>query len=144
MSTTAAADPDRYSLGFAEASDILGADGGTFLGEAVDGSSALVRFTLLGDADLDGAVTAFDLRRLRRNLSRAGAWSVGDFDYDGRVTARDYATLRRNFGLALPAGAFDASTAQVVPEPVLGLAVPSMLLACRRTRRGAAKRARRP
>ena len=100
------------------------------------GGEALVRFTLFGDADLDGEVGGDDLLRARTNLGRAGGWLDGDFDYDGRVTTRDWAMLRRNFGLSMPQVATAAAGA--VPEPSLGLFALAPLLILRRRRPAAA------
>ena len=105
----------------------------TFFDRVVDETTMLVRYTLEGDADLDGAVTFTDFLRLRDNLTSEGEWSGGDFDYDGRVTARDYALLRRNFGAGVGGAVIVASASEwaamdafgaVVPEP----ATPALLL----------------
>jgi hypothetical protein len=53
-SSAAAADPSGKGVGYALASEALGAAGGTFMGAGVDGSSVMMRYTLLGDATLDG------------------------------------------------------------------------------------------
>src|SRR5699024_2221994 len=45
----------KFGLGYAEASAVLGPNGGTFGGQPVDGSAVLVRYTLAGDANLDGS-----------------------------------------------------------------------------------------
>ena len=126
-SSTAAA-KHNGAVGYAESTDVFDFRPDvvrTFFGRVVDETAVLVRYTLEGDADLDGAVTSADFRRLREGLASAGEWSDGDFDYDGRVTARDYAMLRTNFGRSV-AGTTAVSAADwaaleafaaVVPEP---------------------------
>jgi hypothetical protein len=113
----------------------------TFFDRVVDETTMLVRYTLEGDADLDGAVTFGDFLRMREHLSSVGEWSAGDFDYDGRVTARDYAMLRRTFGESVGGAGVSITAAEwaaldafaaVVPEPsfagvLLVLGVPALL-----------------
>lgn len=101
---------------------------------SLTGGEALVRFTLLGDADLDGEVGGDDLLRARTNLGQPGNWLDGDFDYDGRVTARDWIMLRRNFGLSMPTGAL-AVAGESVPEPAAaGVLIIAGAMALRRRR----------
>jgi hypothetical protein len=87
----------RFALGFAEASDV--AAGGMFAGQAVDGTAVVVKFTLYGDADLDGAVGFSDVVRMAQHFnSAAGAtWARGDFDYDGAVGFSDLVRLAQNY-----------------------------------------------
>jgi hypothetical protein len=118
------------SLGYAEASDVLGASGGTFGSASVDGSAVLVRNTLAGDANLDGKVDFLDLARLAQNYNvtdGARTWSAGDFNYDGSVDFSDLAQLAQNYNVALPAEAIPGAPADfasdlatafaAVPEP---------------------------
>jgi hypothetical protein len=100
------------------------------------GGEVLVRYTLLGDVNLDGIVSGGDLGRVRQHLGTRGDWSAGDFDYDGRVTVRDMAMVRRNFGMSLPVQAPPAGVPGVVPEPgALGLLGIAGILYLRRRRR---------
>jgi T5SS/PEP-CTERM-associated repeat protein len=104
---------------------------------ALTGGEVLARFTLLGDADLDGTVGADDLARARASLGGGGGWLEGDFNYDGRVNARDIALLRRNLGLSLTPAASIASSPQAVPEPATaGLLLLAGAVSLRRRRRG--------
>jgi len=118
------------ALGYAEASEALGADGGMFGGEGVDGSAVLVRYTLAGDANLDGVVDFNDLVKLAQNYntSPAGAstWYRGDFNYDGSVDFNDLVKLAQNYNTALSGGVaggpvgFEGEVARAfasVPEP---------------------------
>jgi hypothetical protein len=122
------------------ASDVLGPSGGTFLGSTVDGDAVLVRYTLLGDATLDGTVNFNDLVNLAQNYNNVDGnrtWYNGDFTYDGKVDFNDLVKLAQVYNTSLPtdpiAGApagFGADLAAAfasVPEPsslgLLALAV---------------------
>jgi hypothetical protein len=121
------------AIGFAEASAVLGAAGGTFAGQAVDGSAVLVRYTVQGDATLDGTVNFDDLLLLAKSYNATGptvTWGGGDFDYSGTVNFDDLLVLAKNYNAVLPGGAaipgataaFDADVAAAfaqaaVPEP---------------------------
>jgi autotransporter-associated beta strand protein len=121
-------------LGYAEAGDVLGATGGTFAGQPVDGSAVLVRYTLSGDANLDGIVDFNDLVRLAQSYNTTvpatgSGWYRGDFNYDGGVDFNDLVKLAQNYNSALPGSAipgaserFDVDLAAAfasVPEPGL-------------------------
>jgi hypothetical protein len=103
VSSTAAGDM-AVGVGYAEAS-ALGIT--TFGGVAVDSTAILIRYTWMGDANLDGIVNAADLAMISSNGS---TWSTGDFNYDGVVNADDYAL----FDLGLAEG---GSTVIPFPEP---------------------------
>jgi hypothetical protein len=137
-------------VGYALSSDILGPTGGTFLGSAADGDAVLVRYTLLGDATLNGAVDFNDLVQLAQNynvVDGSRTWFTGDFTYDGNTDFNDLVKLAQNYNASLPTdpipGApvdFQADLAAAfasVPEPgalsLLGLAACG--LAGRRRRR---------
>lgn len=74
---------------------------------------------LLGDADNDGDVDAFDITAVEQNFGVTGIADgtlLGDADDDGDVDAFDITTIEQNFGNTLPpASALDAAAA--VPEP---------------------------
>lgn len=87
------------SIGIAEASELSLS---SFLGQTVDGSSVLIRYTLLGDADLNGSVNFDDLLRLAQNYgSASGTWSKGDCNYSGTVDFDDLLTLAQGYGTSL-------------------------------------------
>jgi hypothetical protein len=117
------------TLGLAEASDVLGLSGSntaTFDGQSVDATTVLVKFTWLGDANLDGMVDASDLSR----ISATGAtWASGDFNYDGQVNADDYALF------ALGAAEQQGNISTITPEPaLLGLLLLPLCATSRRSR----------
>jgi hypothetical protein len=69
-----------------------------------------VKWTLKGDANLDGSVGVFDLGVLASNFNAipAGAlWSQGDFDYSGTVDVGDLGLLSTNYNQTLVGGAED-------------------------------------
>jgi hypothetical protein len=145
----------KNALGFAEASGVLSPTGGTFAGQAVDGTAILVRYTVQGDASLDAAVNFDDLLLLAKNYNSTGptvTWGAGDFDYSGTVNFDDLLVLAKNYNAVLPGGAVavpgasaefnadvTAAFAAAVPEPGLagvaaGLVAGAGLLRRRRRR----------
>jgi hypothetical protein len=62
----------------------------TFDGVAVGANDILVKYTYLGDTDLDGDVDATDLSRALQGLNGGGTgWNFGDVNYDGVVNMLD-------------------------------------------------------
>jgi fibronectin-binding autotransporter adhesin len=116
---------NHYAIGYAD-----GADGKV---AGLSSGQIEIKYTLLGDADLDGAVTGSDFTALVGNLGKSGrVWDQGDFDYDGSVTGSDFTALVGNLGksasgasIVLPASdyaaidAFAAANGLMadVPEP---------------------------
>jgi autotransporter-associated beta strand protein len=152
-STNAMADASK-ALGYAQASEVLdiaGAQTGTFLGQTVDATTVLVRYTLAGDTTLDGVVDFNDLVRLAQNYnqdlstSTDSWWFHGDVTYDGKVDFNDLVKLAQNYNAALPlspiAGAtpeFDRDLAAAfasVPEPAILFATILMASLSRAPRR---------
>ena len=139
--------------GYGEASTVLGIDAagtGSFMGQAVDGTSVLVRLTLRGDGGRDGRVDFNDLAALAQHyntLDGSAVWTEGDFNLDGNVDFNDLAMLAQNYNGALPGeGVFAADLAgdleaafAAVPEPggvgLLALALRGL----RRRRKSAAR-----
>jgi arabinogalactan endo-1,4-beta-galactosidase len=107
--TSSAAD-DSHRLGFAD---------------DPAASSALIMFTIAGDANLDGAVDAHDLGRLATSWNSSSIWTGGDFDYSGFTDISDLALLAANWDSDL--GSFEAAAAALdlpavsVPEPTRAL-----------------------
>jgi hypothetical protein len=93
-----------------------------------------VKFTLLGDTNLDGKVDVTDLGNLASNYGAASGafWQQGDFDYNGAVDVTDLGDLASNYGATLAAGsAFagdmlarptDIASVDSVPEAASALA----------------------
>ena len=108
---------------------------GTFAGSSVGGTDVLLRYTLLGDANLDGVVTTSDFAALASDFNTAGSWSGGDFNNDGVVNALDFNAIATNFGGSIPIASAPA-LGSLVPEPasVGALALSSALFLTRRRR----------
>jgi autotransporter-associated beta strand protein len=117
-----------YGLGYA--------DGADNVVSGLTSGQIEVKYTLLGDANLDGLINAADFTILSANFNQSvTGWDQGDFNYDGLVNAADFTALAANFnqgvsGADISAGdvaALDAFAAANgvpvdVPEPAaLGL-----------------------
>ena len=81
-----------------------------------------VKYTLLGDANLDGLVNAEDFTILSSNFNQpVTGWDRGDFNYDGQVNAADFNDLAANFNqsasIAAVANALAAAPAVVSATP---------------------------
>src|SRR6185295_12196648 len=93
--------PHKTAIGFAEAS-ALGIS--SFDGQTIDPTTIVMRYTLAGDANLDGGVNALDFNALASSYSLSNqTWINGDFDYDGQITSLDFNPLAVNFNNVLPA-----------------------------------------
>ncbi len=116
----------------------------SFDSQAVTSTDVLVKYTYVGDANLDGVVNGSDYTLIDNGFnSHLTGWRNGDFNYDGVVNGDDYTLIDNAFNTQGPslAGAAAGETSQVVesvpvPEPVgmgvLALAVASL----HRRRRG--------
>jgi autotransporter-associated beta strand protein len=134
MSSAVAANPSATGIGYAIADELFGPGGsGNVFGIDVDNSTVFARYTLLGDATLDGIVDFNDLVQLAQNYNTAVSattdswWFHGDFTGDGTVDFNDLVKLAQNYNTALPSEAvpgapagFEADMAAAfasVPEP---------------------------
>ena len=122
--------PVGHALGYAEASEL--ASPGSILGEPTDASAILVRYTLVGDANLSGGVDLADFSLLAANFNAGSSvWHRGDFNYDGATGIGDFALLAAHFNRVLASEA-----ARAVPEPSAAAALALMAVgAVRRSRR---------
>jgi hypothetical protein len=127
-SSLAAANPTTHSLGIAEAADV-GAT--SFGGIALDGDAVLIRYTRLGDADLDGVTNINDFSRLAANFNQSAGWSRGDFNFDGLTNINDFSLMAVNFNQSLIVA---PSRAGSVPEPTTALPATGLLPLLRRRR----------
>jgi hypothetical protein len=108
------------------------ADGNTDPGTAAGANQILVKYTLAGDANLDGLVNFQDLVAVVQNFNKPGTdWAHGNFLYGASTNFQDLVAVVQNFNKILtPAGSSDASdgnatialgridpTAVRVPEP---------------------------
>jgi hypothetical protein len=104
-----------HGIGYRDNEDSSGAGNkpqGNFAGVTVDVTSVLIRYTYLGDTNVDGQVDINDLYNLASNYnpSHAGPasaiWQKGDFDYNGYVDLSDLSKLTTNWqqGVGNPLG----------------------------------------
>jgi autotransporter-associated beta strand protein len=146
IDSSAAGHSAHYALGYADGND-----------HVVNGLSAgqiEIKYTLYGDANLDGVVNGSDFGILAAHFGQqVGAWDEADFNYDGVVNGTDFGLLASNFGqqasgaaVQLPASdwaaldAFAAANGLMadVPEPAsIGLIVLAGTGAIARRRRRA-------
>jgi hypothetical protein len=141
-SSTAAADASRTS-GLGAILNDNGSGGvlySTFFGQSADINSILIRYTLNGDIDLNGAIDADDYAAIDAGFAqKLSGWRNGDLDYSGSINADDYFLIDQAFASqsSLPAPLALGMTS--VPEPDLLLLLAS-LPALGLRRRGSSKR----
>jgi hypothetical protein len=118
VASSALLDPTVFGLGYAENGDAeaipdpYNSDTNLFFGIPVDGTTVLVKFTWLGDLNLDGFVNFSDLVVFNGEFDDGATtgrfWFEGDFDYDGDVDFSD---------LVIFNGAYDENKVSM-PEPM--------------------------
>jgi autotransporter-associated beta strand protein len=91
----------KYGVGYADGSDpYLNSEGPA-------AGTEEVKFTLLGDLNLDGVVNSADFILLADSFGQSGAsaanWDHGDLNYDGSVNSADFILFADNFGQSLGA-----------------------------------------
>ena len=80
----------KHALGYGDSADGIV--------PSLTGGEILVKYTLGGDANLDGAVNKQDLQILANDYGQTNAnWDQGDFNYDGTVNMADLMILVNNF-----------------------------------------------
>jgi autotransporter-associated beta strand protein len=93
LSSMAPANP-HYGIGYADAAD-PGNPAHLAPGQIE------VKYTLLGDTNLDGKVNGADFVNMAANFNRGSrSWDQGDFDYNGTVDGADFLLLAANFELS--------------------------------------------
>lgn len=100
ISSSAAASAGR-TIGFGEAAGLSGLP--TFFAEG-DATRVLIRYTVAGDANLDGSVNFDDLLITAQSYGQAGkSFAQGNYDFDlaGNVNFDDLLLLAQNYGGAL-------------------------------------------
>ena len=121
-------------LAMAEAVDLGLAE---FGGRSVDDTTVVIKFTFVGDANLDGQVDALDYERVDLAIGNTGVFGTaqGDLNYDGSVDALDYEQIDLNIGNGVGTPLSAVTGGVFIPEPA-GLMVLAMwpLVATRRRR----------
>jgi hypothetical protein len=141
-SSAAALDPIKYGLGYAQ-NDMLFLPYDVFSGVPVDSSTVLVKFTYLGDLNLDGCVDDNDVTFFNLfydgGITTGHYWNEGDiFGYDGRIDDNDVTILGLTYGLgighpldgapSMPDAVPVLAAVDVAPAPVALGAAPSLLV----------------
>ena len=119
--------------------DNTGGSISTFNGVAVGSGDVLVKYTYLGDTNIDGVVDASDLARVLQGLNGGGTgWNFGDVNYDGVVNSFDLGRVQaaiRGQGAPLGNALGGTGVGGVIPEPSsLGLLALALPLVSRRRR----------
>lgn len=120
-----------FGVGYADSSALSSIPG---IFGSPDSTSTLARWTLFGDADLNGKVNTLDFNRLAGSFgSTDGYWFQGDFNYNSIIDSSDFNMLMANYGKVLPAS---ISLGSLIPEPASMAFLPMILVAVRRRRHG--------
>jgi hypothetical protein len=102
-SSAAAATPLVNAIGYADSGDANNPAG-------VPADAIELRYTVIGDTNLDGTVGLADLAALLKNYGTGTKWDQGLLGYGGSVGLADLAALLKHYGQSLSAPA-DASPA---------------------------------
>ncbi len=101
----------KYALGFADGKD--GVVAGLSSGQIE------IRYTLLGDANLDGTVNGSDFSILAGNFGLGYTnWDQGNFLFTPAVNGSDFSALSANFGQGMSLPATDVVEAPAAPAVV--------------------------
>jgi autotransporter-associated beta strand protein len=138
----------RYGVGWADGND------GTHAVSGLSSGQIELKYTLLGDANLDGTVNGSDFSILAANFGTGVTnWDQGNFFYGSSVNGSDFSALAANFGQGDSGADVSVSQADVsaldafaaangLPLPVIG-AVPEPASAALALMAGAGLLARR-
>ena len=70
----------------------------------VNPTDVIVKYTLIGDTNMDGKVNALDFNAIATTFGQSGtSWTTGDVTYDGSTDTSDFTAMAQNFAAALPA-----------------------------------------
>jgi hypothetical protein len=110
-------------------------------GVAVTASDVIVRYTYMGDLNVDGVIDGKDFKVATESaLFGLTGWQNGDFNYDDRIDSSDLAILTAAQAANLPAlpQGWDSGTSgtAAIPEPGIGLVAAGggLILGLRRRR----------
>jgi hypothetical protein len=119
MSTNAQTSKGSYGIGYADS-----ADSGNPAGLAT--KTIEIKYTLLGDANLDGKVNGTDFTILATNFNQSvtNAWDKGDFNYDGKVNGTDFLALAANFNQSANQSAVSPADSDAVNATAAATLIP--------------------
>jgi hypothetical protein len=108
-----------YGVGYADSKDNVVA--------GLTSGQIEIKYTLLGDANLDGLVNGSDFNILAANFNQSiTGWDQGDFNYDGLVNATDFNELAANFNQGVSGAATAGDVAALDAFAVAnGLSMPT-------------------
>jgi hypothetical protein len=98
---------DLHAIASAEAAGLFslsGSDTADFDGHIVDATTVLLKFSYVGDADLNGFIDAADYGIIDNWVQFPGTdgYANGDFNYDGLIDAVDYGYIDNSIQLQGP------------------------------------------
>ncbi len=101
-SMSAAVAPNSFTtLAIAEAADVFGisaAQTTNFDGQTIDATTAIVKYTYSGDANLDGVVSGDDYFAIDSSFPQSlHGWTNGDLNFDGVINGDDYFLIDSTF-----------------------------------------------
>jgi autotransporter-associated beta strand protein len=106
--TSSAITTNNRAIGYAQSTEITLGPGNTFMDSPVDDSAILVRYTITGDANMDGTIGFADLVAVAQHYGindGSATWVEGDSNYDGNVSFADLVAVAQSYGGALPSSA---------------------------------------
>ena len=99
------------------------------MGQPIALPAVIVRYTLPGDANLDGVVNTSDFVLLAQGFSTANSlWNQGDFTYNGNTNALDFNAIASNFAQPLPDPPLGSSPADLFGDKSISAPVGSAVL----------------
>jgi hypothetical protein len=101
-----------------------------FNGTPIDDTTTLLKYTYVGDANLDGQVDALDYERVDLSIGNSGVLGTaqGDLNYDGVVDALDYEQVDLNVGngVGTPLAPLSIANSQPVAQLIYGPATAAL------------------
>lgn len=102
--SSAASENKSYAVGYADSAD-TGNPAGLPAGEIE------IRYTLVGDANLDGVVNGTDFGIVASHFGQGvSAWDEGNFNYSGVVSGSNFVAMTANFGRSINESTVTLST----------------------------------
>ena len=100
--------------GFIKSSDAAGTSGKFAIADTDTGTAISLKYSVVGDTNVDGSVNFTDLLALAQNYNKTGQdWAHGDFNYDGIVNFTDLLALAQHYGNTATVTAAAASSSSL-------------------------------